>query len=178
MRTKITSLFFFGLLFLCLNNGYSQISVGTKVYSSTPAFTFSQNGGGLNSFSPVNVLVGKRNSSDGLIMISMPSFEGRLKKGLMIYLDDGTVISCTDRNLFDEVDNETMGVWYLTSSEIIKMKNSDISTIRYTLHWHGIEYKAFTASNKYNNPYDNDPFPKSTSTTYYIKKLFKGTSII
>ena len=162
---------FFSLLFFHTDT-FSQIYIGSKSYESTPAFTFTQNGKSINSFSPVLVSIGKKNNLEGIIMVSMPSFEGKLRKGLHIYLDDGTVISCIDRNLFDEVDNETIGVWYLSSSEIKKMKLSDISSIRYTLYWRGIEYKAFTASNKYNDPYDNNPFPVSTSTTFYIKKLF------
>lgn len=166
--------FFFIVPFLCLISFnqfvYSQIYIGNTKYNSTETYYFTQDGGGLQSFSPLEVTIGK-NGSKGLLMLSMPSLEGKLRKAVTIYLDDGSRIYCSDRNLFDEVNDQTIGIWYLTSTEVEKMKYSNIKTIRYTILYLGIEYKSYTASNYYNYQLMNKEVTWQTSLD--IIKLFK-----
>lgn len=57
----------------------------------------------------------------------------RISGKLIIYLDDGTVISCIDRGIKDNVDDIATTVYQLTRSELNKMKKSNINTIRYQI---------------------------------------------
>ena len=77
----------------------------------------------------------------------------KIANKLIVYLDDGTVISCTDRGINDNVDDVATSAYRLTSSEIGKMKGSNINTIRYEIvcpvcgvfnYWEGV----YSASNK------------------------------
>ena len=77
----------------------------------------------------------------------------KIANKLIVYLDDGTVISCTDRGINDNVDDVATSVYRLTSSEIGKMKKSNINTVRYEIVcpicgvyniWEGV----YSASNK------------------------------
>jgi hypothetical protein len=78
---------------------------------------------------------------------------------LIIYLDDGTVISCIDRGINDNVDDIAISAYTLTTAELNKMKQSNINTIRYQIEcpicglinlWEGI----YSASNKENSKTD------------------------
>ena len=57
----------------------------------------------------------------------------KIANKLIIYLDDGTVISCTDRGINDNVDDIATSAYRLTPSEISKMKKSNINTVRYEI---------------------------------------------
>lgn len=81
-------------------------------------------------------------------------------------MNDGTVINCIDRNIYDYVNNIATTVYYLTIQEITKMKNSNINTIRYNLKCMkcgiSIEEGSFTAENR-NHFQQKNPFvPKET----------------
>ena len=124
---KIKFIIIIILVVSSINNLFSQIYIGNKSYKSTIAFNFTKNGNGWGLNNNVNVTIAKRNNSQGMIMLSLPQYSGgSLRKGVIIYLDDGTAISCVDRGLFDDEDDRTLGVWYLTANEINKMKHSDI----------------------------------------------------
>lgn len=70
---------------------------------------------------------------------------------LIIYLDDGTVISCIDKGNHDYVDGFASALYSLTNEQLSKMKNSNINTVRYELkpgpRNPGIGEGNFTASN-------------------------------
>ena len=149
--------------------GSSQIYIGNTKYKSTKTYYFTQDGGGLQSFSPLEVTIAK-NGSKGLIMLSMPSIEGKLRKSLTIFLNDGTRIFCSDRNIFDDINDQTLGVWYLNSDDIQKMKSSNINKIRYTILYLGIEYKSYTATNIYTDPLN---YTWISNTAVDIANLFK-----
>lgn len=57
----------------------------------------------------------------------------RITGKLIIYLDDRNVITCIDRGIKDNVDDIASSAYHLTTEELIKMKNSNINTIRYMI---------------------------------------------
>lgn len=120
-------------------------------YPCTESFTLISN----SKFEGHNldVLIAKDNAK-GLLVVSTAIMGGgvRIKGKIIVYLDDGSVITCIDRNIFDSVDNMAKTIYYLTDDEINKMKNSNINTIRFSLKCYDCSISSeegnFTASNK------------------------------
>jgi len=76
----------------------------------------------------------------------------RIAGDILIYLTDGTVITCIDRKIFDLADDMATTVYYLTKTELEKMTQSNLKTIRFSLKcfdcFSSTEEGNFTASNK------------------------------
>ena len=111
--------------------GYSQslFFMGDKSYPSTGKFSFNSD----SYFDKVEFLIAK-GSGKGFIAISKKISSGvRIMGKLIIYLDDGTVITCIDRKKYDHVNGIATTVYYLTNEELNKMKRSNINSIRYTV---------------------------------------------
>ena len=80
----------------------------------------------------MNVVIAKDGTTALFIVSTKPSRETLIRGKLIIYLDDGTVIKCDDREKYDYVDNIASSVYYLTDEQLSKMKNSNINTVRYS----------------------------------------------
>lgn len=81
----------------------------------------------------MNIALAK-DGTTGLIIVSTKTASTVLiREKLIIYLDDGTVISCIDRGNNDQVDYIATAVYYLTEGDLRKMKKSNINTLKYTL---------------------------------------------
>lgn len=128
---------------------------------------------GKSSSNNLDVVIAK-DGTKGLFVVSTPTMTGVLIRGkLIIYLDDGSVISCVDRGKYDYVDNIATNVYYLTTDELTKMKNSNLNTVRYTLKCSdcmmSTEEGDFSASNKSSGLYGS---ADKTDVPSLIKKLF------
>ncbi|NRB58310.1 MAG: hypothetical protein HRU50_00040 [Winogradskyella sp.] len=112
--------------------GQNLFLIGEKSYPCTETFVLDSNMGFLNE--GLSVLIAK-DGNKGMIVVSkkVTSTNDRIKGKLIIYLDDGTVISCIDGNKNDMVDNITSSVYFLTNEELNKMKSSNIYSIRYSI---------------------------------------------
>jgi hypothetical protein len=83
----------------------------------------------------------------------------RISGKLIIYLDDGNVITCIYRGIKDNVDDIASSAYHLTTEESIKIKNSNINTIRYIIKcaeclYNPIYEGNYSASNKGNSKTD------------------------
>jgi uncharacterized protein (TIGR02145 family) len=157
MKTKIL------LIFIFLNsilNAQNTFFIGDKSYPCTSTFTLKSNS---NDRNDLNVLIAKDGIS-GLLAASTKVMTPVvfIKGTLIIYLNDGTVITCYDRGKYDKVDNIVTNVYYLTKDELGKMGNSNINTIRYSLKCNGYSSSSeegnFSVSNTksaYGINYDN-----------------------
>jgi len=120
-------------LFITLTvKGQNLFFIGENSYPCTETITLQPNSDDSNE---LNVLLAK-DGEKGLIAVSTESPIGaNFSEKLIIYLEDGTVITCIDRGTSDLVDNRAKAVYFLTSDQMNKMKNSDIHTVRYTLEY-------------------------------------------
>lgn len=137
------------LLFICLaTNAHSQnnIYVGTAKFNATYTWTFEINGGWIQGDGEVTFA---KRTGGGMLLVSVKDFNGNIKGDLFVYLQDGSVIKCIDRNIKDNVDHYSMAVYYLTTSEIEKLKKSDIDDIRFTVNKYPLGPKSYTMSNQY-----------------------------
>lgn len=113
--------------------GQNSYFIGKKAYSCTPEITLQSNSELSNGYD-LNVVIIK-NGQSGMIAVSTDNTgEGvRIKGNILIYLDNNTIIPCVDRGKFDQVNNTTTTLYYLTKEEIKKMMESNINTIRFSL---------------------------------------------
>ena len=72
--------------------------------------------------------------------------EERIREDVFLYLDDNSVISCHDKNLFDLLGPWAHTVYYLSKKDTEKIKKSNIKEIRYKLG-SNTHSKYFTANN-------------------------------
>ena len=147
----------------------SSIYIGTKQYDATRSWPFTI--GSYWSQGAGHVQVAEK-ANGGMIMISMSSWEGNLKGDLLIYLENGTVIKCLDRGIYDNVDNETIGVYYLTQDEMNSLERSDIAKIRFTLKHNVFGMRNYTMSNSYKSFMSTSIFPEKNNTAYDVSHIY------
>jgi len=112
--------------------GQNFVFIGESSYPSTEKYTLKSNSDKEN----INdlKLVFAKEGENALIVVST-KLNGAVKiaEKLIIYLEDGSVISCVDRDINDNVDGIAITAYYLTQSELSKLKNSNINIIRYEI---------------------------------------------
>jgi hypothetical protein len=123
--------------------GQNLFLIGEKSYPCTNAITLKTNS---DDGDDLNVFVAK-NGKSGLFGVSTKiripeDFTGKL----IIYLDDGNVVTCNASVATERVDDDAKALYNLTDDQLNKLKASNIHTAKYTLTW--LEDKNFSASNK------------------------------
>src|SRR5690606_18826773 len=113
-------------------NGQNFVFIGENSYSSTETYTLKSNSD-RDYITDLNLVFAKDGTKFLLIVSSKLVRTVRISGKLVIYLDDGTVISCIDRGIKDNVDDIASSAYSLTNEELSKLKNSNINTIRYQI---------------------------------------------
>lgn len=157
-------------------NSYSQnlFFVGEKSYPSTSTFILKSNSDDFD-WRMLGVSIAKH-GDNGLLVLSTSSHSVLIKGKILVYLDDGTVISCIDRGKYDHVDNKAITIYHLTSEEISKLRKSNINTVRYSLKCGNCSFSTeegnFSASNKYDGfaPYIHR---EAVNVPEMVEQLFK-----
>ncbi|OUS12885.1 hypothetical protein A9Q93_09795 [Nonlabens dokdonensis] len=157
MKHLLTLLILFSTIPI-IANGQNFVFIGENSYPSTKKYTLKSNSDDEN----INdlKLVFAKDGEKGLIVVSSKLTDVvKIANKLIIYLDDGTVISCIDRGINDNVDDIAISAYSLTKAEFTKIKFSNINTIRYQIvcsvcgpfnSWEG----TYSASNKGNSKTD------------------------
>jgi len=111
--------------------GQNLLLVGEKSYLSTESYVLEANSDKIwiNDLS----LVFAKDGNSPLIGIRTETENVQISGKVIIYLDDGSVISLTDNGLSDYVDKITSSVYLLSEGDLNKIKNSNINTVRFTL---------------------------------------------
>lgn len=107
--------------------GQNLFFFGDKSYQCTETITLQSNNDGANP----SILFAKEGTN---VLMAISIYIGRdyfIGGNLIIYLDDGTVISCEDKGKYDSVDNISTTLYSLTDEQLSQMKTSNINTIRY-----------------------------------------------
>lgn len=134
-------------LFFYLNtNAQNYIYKGSKQYEATNTWVFSLNAYYWANSNPEITIAKNENGGYLMLSIVVPFSFDIIKGNLTIILDDGTMIKCIDKGIRDYVDETSTNLYFLTSQEIEKMKNSRISKIRFNINSRG-EVMPYTASN-------------------------------
>ena len=183
MKTK--RIFF--LIIFCLALEYNLSAqnlffIGSKSYPSTGSFDLLIKTD-YGEEETLGCLIAK-NISTGFFVISRKTMTGSVIKGnAVIYLDDGSVITLLDKGRRDYVDGTSTNVYTLTAAEIIKLKNSIINTVRFSIkcpqepHCYSSEDGNFTASNSemriFNETLVKNEIQERINTIELISTLFK-----
>lgn len=139
-------------LFITLTlKGQNLFFISENSYPCTETITLQTNS---NEYyiNDLNVLFARQGTL-ALVAVSTKTIDVLISGKLIIYLDDGTVITCNDARISDYVDKIATAVYYLTIEELSKMKKSNINTVRYALEGETYGSTAahggtFSASNK------------------------------
>lgn len=134
------------MLFITLTaNGQNLFFIGENSYPSTESFALQSN---LDGGEDLNVLFGKDGVTAVIAVTTKSSLQTIFSGKLIIYLDDGTVITSMDKGESYYVDDTAKTVYSLTNEQVNKMKNSNINTVRYTLKIYDFKEVNRSASNK------------------------------
>jgi hypothetical protein len=120
------------LFFTLKSNGQNFFFIGEKSFPSTEVFTLQSNTED-TYINDLKVLFAKQGTTGFFIVSIKTASTVRICEKLIIYLDDGTVISCDDKGIKDNVDAIASTAYYLTDEDLNKMTRSNINTVRYVL---------------------------------------------
>jgi hypothetical protein len=114
------------------SQGQEFFFIGEYSFPCTETFTLQSNLED-SDVNDLKVLFGK-DKTGGVFIVSIKTVPTvRIKEKLIIYLEDGTVISLIDKGINDNVDNIASSAYFLTEEDLTKMKNSNILKVRYIL---------------------------------------------
>jgi hypothetical protein len=150
----------------------NSIYIGTKTYDATEEWQFTVE----NGYPEIGnaTITFAKNGTNGFLMISVDTHHP-LKGDVMIYLDNGNAILCKDTKMKDMHDGLTIGIYNLTASEIEKMKNSNISSIRVSIFQYSISMYSFTIKNYYKEkPLYGSSFKSFNTTALHISRLMEN----
>jgi len=152
---RILILFILAMTYAPEINGQNLFFIGENSYPSTETFTLQSNSD-RNYINDLNLIFAK-DGAKGLLVVSsklvsnvrisgklviylengtaITCFDSnvRISGKLVIYLENGTAITCFDRGIKDNVDDIASSAYHLTYKELTKMKTSNINTILYII---------------------------------------------
>lgn len=137
-------------LFIVLSlKGQNLFFIGENSFPCTEKIALQSNA---EDGSDLIILFAKDGKTGLLGVITESSFGSQFSDKVIIYLEDGKVLTCTKKRASDLVDNLSKAAFPLTSDQLEKLKNSNIHTVRYSLELNTLEglllgERSWTASN-------------------------------
>ena len=129
---RILILVILAITFTIDTNGQNLVFIGENSFPSTETFTLPSNSDS-DFINDLNLVFAK-DGEKGLFVVSSKLVSTvRISGKLIIYLNDGTVITCIDKGINDNVDDIATSAYNLTNEELAKMKKSNINTVRYEI---------------------------------------------
>jgi hypothetical protein len=141
------------LIFLTsiMSFGQNIIYKGNKKYIATDIWTFKCE----NYFwvGDLDVQIAKTNEGGYLkLSIEVPTNSEYIGSSVFIFLEDGAVITCSDKGIKDYLDKQSVVLYILTQSEMEKLKSFEINKIRFKIKTKYSKYNqdpgSFTAYNQ------------------------------
>lgn len=100
------------------------------------------------------------------LSISIPNDKVKISGGVYVDLVNGDVIACVDKNTKETIDSKTISYYYFTPAEFVKLKKTDIQSIRFIVTGNsnsfGNQTGYFTGVNRKN--YFSTAYDKSKKT--------------
>lgn len=168
----------FGALLLSLfifSNGYSQEKMILNNQNSIPATDIWKFSSDTYSYSGnINVQLGN-NGKGGIILIQVESSEPTFYIGGTVYLflEDGDVITCTDKNMRSVSGKMIQSYYILTPTEINLLKKNKITDVRFKIFGDETQFSSPTGYFTAHNIIRSFGMPvKTYDTVAEIKQLF------
>jgi hypothetical protein len=109
---RILILLFIVMTFTLETNGQNLFFIGENSYPSTETFTLQSNSD-RNYINDLNLIFAKDGAKGLLVVSSKLVSTVRISGKLVIYLEDGTAITCFDRGIKDNVDDIASSAYHL-----------------------------------------------------------------
>lgn len=135
-------------------NAQNYIYHGDNQYEATQSWVFKLNG---TYWSEDPELTIAKHSNGGYLMLSIavPGNGVHIGGTVFVFLEDGSIIKCTDKNIKDYVDNKSIALYNFTMDEIEKLKSFHITKVRFSIkNIFNSNEDAYTADNKKENEYN------------------------
>ena len=130
-------LFFLMILAICFTfdiNGQNLVFLGDRSFPSSETYTLKSNSQG-QGFDDLRIVFARDGKGKRLVINSRLSSSFEIGSNLIVYLNDGEVITPLDVSMNDHVDGVFIAAYGLSDGDIAKMKNSNIHTIRYEIKY-------------------------------------------
>lgn len=157
MFKKLLLTFLIGL-YCQLSFGQNYIYRGTTKYESTPSYDFECGscpmGGGT-----LKVSIAKTDAG-GLLLLatSTPFSQEQIAGTVLVYLADGTIITCTDKGIRDRLDGNSMALYAFTTAEMEQLMSSNVYKIRFSIRNYMMRSSEnLSAVNEEDYSYDHKP---------------------
>jgi len=125
--------------------GQHLFFIGEESYLSTEAYSLSANS---ESEKDLNIAFAK-DSNYAFVAVRLEiSYGNQFHGKLIIYLDDGNVVSLEDQVVRDYIDWIALAVYSLPEEEIRKLKSGNINTVRYEMRGSLAGSGNFSSSNR------------------------------
>lgn len=120
----------------------NTVFIGENSYDATPPIYFSKNNSIhvnnsiFQSDEPVEfTLTIAKTENSAILVLSVVAYNERnhVQGNIMLYLDDKTVLTCKNKNQFDHVNDISTATFILTTTQLDKLKVSNIKQIRYKI---------------------------------------------
>jgi hypothetical protein len=167
---KFTLTFFiFSLPIVLFSQEY--LYVGTNKYKSTSTWECTIEGG-YPEFGNASLSVAKK--SNGAYFVVSVDTHHPLKGSVMIYLENGDAIKCSDTDMKDQHDGYSIGIYNLSLAEVEKMKKSNIASVRVSCLMYSYDMYSFTIKNYHTiDSYYGDDLKLTNLSASDISELMK-----
>ena len=126
-------------------NGQHLFFIGEKSYPSTEIYTLSANS---ESENDLNIAFAKDSNSAYVAVRLEIGYGNQFRGKLIIYLDDGNVVSLDDQVVSDYVDGIALAVYALPVEDLSKLELGNINTVRYEMRGAIAGSGNFSSSNR------------------------------
>ena len=153
----------------------TMIVNGSKPFPATQEYTFICEKYAYTGETKVQIA---KTEKGGILKLSIAAAndKARISGGVYVDLANGDVIPCVDKNVKESADGKTTSYYYFTPAEMIKLKKTDIKSIRFIIaggsNTFGNQTGYFTTVNKmeyFSTAYDTSK--KSYDTAKEISTL-------
>ena len=126
---KIFTLLLF-MLFAKSAHSQNLYLIGNNSYKATSSIGFKPNGS-----HGIDFVIMRKNDGSGMIALSGESMQSSIafRGNSYLFLDDGSRIVLIDRKRYDFKDETATTIYNLTASEVEKLSQTSINTIRATM---------------------------------------------
>lgn len=111
-------------------NGQNLFFIGEKSFPSTESYSLDANS---RSENDLNIAFAKDAVSAFVAVRLKIGYTNQFHGKLIIYLNDGNVISLDDQIVRDYVDGIASAVYFLPKEDLLKMEEGNINTVRYSM---------------------------------------------
>lgn len=175
MNQKLFLIVFFAISFSVSGQELMNFKI-SKPYPATPSWDFIIENYALTGSTKIQIA---KTEKGGILKLAIetnnPTFT--IAGIVYVYLNDNTVISCSDKNIREIIGNQIISYYTFSNIEMNKLKKNDIESIHFTIKGNSKIFSSqqgnFTATNKksyFSTAFDKTK--KSFDTALAIKSLY------